>query len=660
MNYLADIRSRFARALAPLIDDPAPLVAMVHPAQNAKFGDYQANCAMPLKNVLNKPPREIAEQIIAGLDIADLCDPPEIAGPGFINLRLKDSVLAADTARLVGDERLGIENVAAPKKYIVDFSAPNIAKPMHVGHLRSTVIGDALCRILRFVGHEVLSDNHIGDWGTQFGMVIYGYRNFLDRENFDQNPVNELARLYRLVHQVAGYQGAVVELPQLRTKLGEKEAAARSMSAAAEQASGPEKKDLNKKAGKLRDEVASVKEEIASAEDKIAKVESNAALKAQCDAHPRIADRAREETAKLHAGDEANRALWEQFMPICQVALDEMYRRMGIAFDLTLGESFYNPMLAEVVDDLIRRGIAVESDGAICVFQEGKKAPFLIRKSDGAFTYATTDLATLKYRVETLKADAALYVVGAPQAEHFELLFGTGKKWGYNLDCRHIGFGSVLDENRQMFRTRSGGTVGLESLLDEAVTRARQIVNENDDRKPTGPELDEAARADVADVVGVGGIKYADLKHNRDSDYVFSWDKMLATTGDSGTYMQYAFARVNGIFRKSGTTRGAVRQSATGTADDIRFTHPAERALAMQIHRFGEVLTEVLVDFRPSPLTAWLFETANAFSTFYTHCKVKDESDDAIRKSRYLLCDLTATAVEKGLDLLGIQVREQM
>ena len=656
MNYLADIRSRFARALAPLIDDPAPLVAMVHPAQDAKFGDYQANCAMPLAKTLKKPPRDVAAEIISRLDVADLCDPPEIAGPGFINLRLKDSVLAADTARLVGDERLGIEPVAAPKKYIVDFSAPNIAKPMHVGHLRSTVIGDSLCRILRFVGHEVLSDNHIGDWGTQFGMVIYGYRNFLDQENFDQNPVDELARLYRLVHQIAGYQGAVIELPQLRVRLSEKEAAAKSMSEAAEQASGPEKKDLNRKAGKLRDEVAGVREEIAGAEDKIAKVESNPAFKAQCDAHPRIADRAREETAKLHAGDEANRALWEQFMPICQAALDEMYRRMGIAFDLTLGESFYNPMLAGVVDDLVRRGIAVESDGAMCVFQEGKKAPFLIRKSDGAFTYATTDLATIKYRVETLKADAALYVVGAPQAEHFELLFATAKKWGYHLDCRHISFGSVLDENRQMFRTRSGGTVGLESLLDEAVTRARQIVDANHEEG----ELDDSARQAIAEIVGLGAIKYADLKHNRESDYVFSWDKMLAMTGDTGTYMQYACARVGGIFRKGETTRAAVRKSATGSADDIRFTHPAERALAMQIHRFGEVLAEVLVDFRPSPLTAWLYETANAFSTFYTHCKVKDEPEDAVRKSRYLLCDLTASALEKGLELLGIQVREQM
>lgn len=660
MNYLAEIRSRFARALAPLIDDPTPLVGMVHPAQDAKFGDYQANCAMPLAKTLKKPPRDVAAEIVARLDVADLCDPPEIAGPGFINLRLKDAVLTADTARLVADPRLGIPRIAAPKKYVVDYSGPNIAKPMHVGHLRSTVIGDSLDRILRFVGHEVVSDNHIGDWGTQFGMIIYGYRNFRDAALLERNAVEELARLYRLVHQIAGYQAAVVELPQLRTQLTEKEAAAKSMGAAAENAAGPEKKDLARKAGKLRDEVKSLREEIEEAEQKIANVESTPPLKAHCEAHPRIADRAREETAKLHAGDAANRALWEQFMPACQAELDAMYRRMGITFDLTLGESFYNPMLKEVVDDLVRRGIAVESDGAMCVFLEGKKAPFLVRKSDGAFTYATTDLATLRYRADTLKADVILYVVGAPQAEHFELLFATGKKWGYDVDCRHISFGSVLDENRQMFRTRSGGTVGLETLLDEAVVRARQIVDANDDGKPSGPELDDATRQAIAEVVGLGAIKYADLHHNRDSDYVFSWDKMLAMSGDTGTYMQYACARIGGIFRKGGTTREAVRSVAAGKPDAIRFTHPSERALAVQIHRFGEVLVEALVDYRPSQLTAWLFETANAFSTFYNHCPVKDEPDEAVRASRYLLCDLTATALETGLGLLGIQVREQM
>ncbi len=662
MHFLAEIRARFARALATLVDDAAPYLSMIRPAQDAKFGDYQANCAMPLGKTLKRSPREVADEIVARLndsDLSDFCDPPTVAGPGFINLRLKDGRLAEETARLAGDERLGVPLVEGPRKkrFVVDYSGPNVAKPMHVGHLRSTVIGDAICRVLRFLGHDVVGDNHIGDWGTQFGMVIYGYRNFLDESRLRENAVEELARLYRLVSQLSGYQEAVVERPKLETKLVEKRAQAKGADESAAAANGPEKKDLQRKAGKLRDEATSIQEEIESARKKIETVESSPALKSLADAHPGIAARAREETAKLHAGDEANRRLWGEFMPVCQAALDAMYARMGIRFDLTLGESHFQPMLAAVVDDLRARGIAVESDGAICVFLEGNRAPFMVRKSDGAFTYATTDLATLKYRIEDLKADAILYVVGAPQAEHFELLFGTAKKWGYGgVDCRHISFGSVLDENRQMFRTRAGGTVGLETLLDEAVSRARQIVDANDDSKPNGRELDDATRQAIAEVVGLGAIKYADLHHNRDSDYVFSWDKMLAMTGDTGTYLQYACARIAGIFRKAGVSRESVRENHAR----IVFTKPSERALAFQLNRLGEILDDVVVEYRPSQLTAWLFATANVFSTFYNECPVKDEPDPAIRASRLLLCDLTGRTLERGLDLLGIQIREQM
>jgi arginyl-tRNA synthetase len=558
MNVLRELRSRFLNALQGLADDPAPLAAMVKPAQDAKFGDYQANCAMPLAKQRGLAPREVAANIIARLEIAELCEPPEIAGPGFINLKLKHDWLTQHVNRLVPDDRLGVVAVAQSRRIAIDYSSPNVAKPMHVGHLRSTVIGDALYRILTFVGHKVTSDNHIGDWGTQFGMIIYGYKHFLNAPGFEKNPVAELARLYRLVNQLADFHEAVAGLPALRATLAER--MARQQTLLAEPApTDKQAQDARKKAAKkLSSEIDEAKQSIAAAGKKQADVEKEPDLKALALAHPRIAVAAREETAKLHAGDAQNLALWQQFMPACLAAIDAMYARLGVHFDLALGESFYQPFLAEVVESLQLQSIATESDGAVCVFIKGVEAPFIVRKSDGAYTYATTDLATIRYRAEKLESDSMYYVVDARQGDHFKLLFETARRWGFSeVDFRHISFGTILDENKQPYKTRSGDTVGLESLLDESVVEARKIVDAGDDAKPGGPELDAAARAAISEAVGIGAIKYADLSQNRESDYVFSWAKMLATKGDTATYLQYAFARVCGIFRKGGLDRGA-------------------------------------------------------------------------------------------------------
>ncbi|HEY3968356.1 MAG TPA: arginine--tRNA ligase [Planctomycetaceae bacterium] len=655
MNVLQELRSRFRAALEGFGADSG-LAAMVKPAQDSRFGDYQANCAMPLAKLRGVSARDIAAQILERLSVADLCEPPEIAGPGFINLKLKADWLVAQVNTLVTDERLGVVP-ASPRRIVVDYSSPNVAKPMHVGHLRSTVIGDALYRILKFQGHVVTSDNHVGDWGTQFGMIIYGYKNFLDRPAFERNTVAELARLYRLVNQLADYHEAVAELPKLNAALAD----ARSRRNTAEAEPAPkDKKDLEvrkKSLKRLSTEVDELQEQAASAVKKRVAVEESPELTALAQGHPRIAIAAREETAKLHAGDAENLALWRQFMPACLAAINAMYERLGVRFDTTLGESFFQPFLAGVVDSLQSRGIAVVSDGAVCVFIPGVDAPFIVRKTDGAFTYATTDLATIQYRAEKLEAETMLYVVDARQSDHFKLLFETARRWGFaTVDFRHISFGTILDEKKQPYKTRSGDTVGLESLLDESVVEARKIVDANDSEKPGGAELDETARARIAEAVGIGAIKYADLSQNRESDYVFSWSKMLATKGDTATYLQYAFARVCGIFRKGGIDRSFCRAAGGG----IELAHPAERALALQLIRFSEALDDAAAECRPNFLTNYLFETANCFSTFFEQCPVLKAEAESVRTSRLLLADLTARVLTQGLQLLGIQTIEQM
>ncbi len=645
MSILTELRNRFRPVLSELTTDVEAALGTVLRAQDGKFGDFQANCAMSLAKALGKQPREIATQIAERVVVDDLAEKPDVAGPGFINVRLKDSWIEDAATRLVNDERLGHQPLAA-KKYVVDYSSPNVAKPMHVGHLRSSVIGNALDRVLRFVGHEVVSDNHIGDWGTQFGMIIFGFKNFVDEAAYKQQPVTELARLYRLVNQLCDYHDAKAELPKVTARIAQLESQIQQL-----EASGGDAKQLKQQLKKPRAEFTEQQDSLKSLNGKIAAIESSPELSKLAAAYPEIAVQARLETAKLHGGDAENQRLWNEFMPECLQALQGVYDKLGITFDKALGESFYNPYLADVVTKLQSGGLATESDGAVCVFLPGNDAPFIVRKKDGAFTYATTDLATVQYRVEQFGTQVMLYVVDTRQSEHFKLLFETAKRMGYgDVEFHHVNFGTVLGNDGRPFKTRAGDTVGLESLLDEAVSRAFSIVSEN------APDLDDATKRAVAEAVGIGGIKYADLHHNRESDYKFDWDKMLSMSGDTATYIQYANARMNGILRKGNVDRAALRSGGAR----VRLTHASERSLVLQLLSFEDAVNGVVAELKPNLLAHYLFETANRFTTFYNDCPVLNETDAAIRTSRLLLCDLTARTLSLGLNLLGIAAPNQM
>jgi arginyl-tRNA synthetase len=655
MSILSELRRRLAGPLAALAGSQFDeCLDLVRQSQDPKFGDYQANFAMPLGKRLGRPPRDVAAQIVAGLDVAGLCDPPEVAGPGFINLRLRAAWIAERLQAAVGDERVGVPAVERPRDYVVDFSAPNVAKPMHVGHIRSTVIGDSICRTLRFLGHRVTSDNHIGDWGTQFGMILYGWRHFRDDAAYRDAPVAELARLYRLVRQLMDYHEGRAKLPKLHERLAQQEAALADERRRA--AAAPDKK-AQKALRRFEAEVEGLREEVNALAASLSAVGADPTLGRLAAEHPDIERAVLAETAKLHAGDAENLRLWREFMPYCLEEIQRIYDRLGVKFDHTLGESFYNDRLGKVVEDLLARGIARESDGAIGVFLSGQDVPMLIRKQDGAFLYATTDLATVEYRMETWWPDAILYVVDHRQSMHFEHLFATVRLLGHNeVELQHVSFGTVLGNDGRPFKTRSGDTVGLEGLLDEAVRRAGEIVAANDDAKPDGPELSAAQRQAIAERVGIAALKYADLAQNRTSDYVFSYDKMLAMNGNTATYMQYAYARVRSIFARGGVDVESLRASGA----KILLDTPAERALGLAILQFGEAIELAVLDYRPNQLTGYLFDLAGRYSTFFEQCPVLKAPTDELRHSRLLLCDLTARVICKGLELLGIEVVEKM
>ncbi|MGB4727407.1 MAG: arginine--tRNA ligase [Thermogutta sp.] len=657
MNVLSELRKRFSAILTDYVESPEEFLKLIHPSQDDRFGDYQADLVMPLAKRLGRKPRELAEELVNRLDVSDMAHPPEIAGPGFINFRLRDEYLEQLLERLVQDPRLGVPLAEKPETIIIDYSAPNVAKPMHVGHIRSTVIGDALYRTLRFLGHRVISDNHIGDWGTQFGMIIYGYRHFLNAEAYQQNPVQELARLYRLVRQLIDYHESVQKQAEIKRQLEEKEAALADLRNQLQNMTEAERKKMTRKLRQLESEVAQLQDDLSEIRTKIEAVECDETLRRAAMEHTDIGQKVLQETAKLHAGDPENLKLWREFLPHSLDEMNRIYKRLGIQFDFTLGESFYHDRLGALVDQLLKLGIAQESEGAICIFFPDIEAPMIIRKQDGAFLYATTDLATLCYRMETWKPDTILYVVDFRQSLHFQQLFAVARKLGFDqVKLVHVSFGTVLGEDGRPFRTREGDTVGLESLLDEAVRRAAEIVNANDDAKSNGPELSPEERRRVAEVVGIGAIKYADLSQNRTSDYVFSYDKMLAMTGNTGTYMQYAYARIQNIFAKGGVSAEAIRQFD----GKIRLKHPAERALGREILRFPEAIELVVEDYRPNQLTAYLFGLANRFSTFYENCPVLQAENAAERQSRLQLCDLTARVIRQGLELLGIEVVPKM
>lgn len=657
MNILSEIRLRFQSALAQIVDDPTDLLDMIRPSQEPKFGDYQANCAMPLGNRLGKSPRDVAADIVARLDVTDFCEQPEIAGPGFINLRLRDGWIVQQVELLRDDERLGIPPVSSPRTYVVDYSSPNVAKPMHVGHIRSTVIGDALCRTLRFLGHRAISDNHLGDWGTQFGMIIYGYKHFVDREAFKENEVRELGRLYKLVSQLVAYHDTKKQLRELETEADLLAKAVEQQKAELPSGDRAAEKKAKKLLRKSEEKLKESQERLQVARQRIEAVEANDQLAAMAAAHPRIGTAVLEETAKLHEGDVVNRRLWNEFLPLCEQDIERIYQRLDVRFDYSYGESFYQDRLADVVRDFQQRGMATESDGAICVFLDGFDAPMIIRKRDGAFLYATTDLATIQYRMQQWQPDAMLYVVDHRQSEHFEKLFAAARHWGYtDVELQHVQFGTVLGKDGRPYKTRSGDTVGLESLLDLAVANALKVVCQNDEEKANGPELFEDERIGIANVVGHAAIKYSDLSHNRSSDYKFDEGKMVALQGNTATYMQYSYARTQSIFRKGDVDVQRVRKRATA----VLLGDPIERAMALAILRFHQALDDCVADYRPNQLTDYLFELATLFSRFFTQCPVLKAETDELRSSRLLLCDLTGRTIKQGLALLGIGVVEKM
>jgi arginyl-tRNA synthetase len=656
MNVLALLKDRFRPALAPLVGNTArlaELLDMIRPAQDAKFGDYQANFAMPLGKQLGKSPRDVATQVIADVQLSDVCQQPEIAGPGFINLRLRDEWLTEQLNRAVHDERLGIPLAEKPRTIVVDYSSPNVAKPMHVGHIRSTVIGDSLYRLLRFLGHRTISDNHIGDWGTQFGMIIYGYKHFVDRAAYKANPVAELGRLYKLVHQLVDYQESRKALPAAQQRLTQSTATVEALKAQPKSGDKAIDKKNAQALAKSQDQLKEVRDELESLQRKIVAVEGNPQVAKLASEHSSIDESILAETAKLHNGDPENLKLWHEFLPSCRDEIARVYRRLNVKFDHEHGESYYQDRLAAVVEDLRNKGLAQDSQGAVCVFLEGFETPMIVQKKDGAFLYSTTDLATIQYRMEDWKPGTMLYVVDHRQSEHFDKLFAAARRWGYrDPELHHIKFGTVMGADGKPYKTREGTAAGLESLLDEAVSRAALVVAEND----TDGHLSADQRREIAEVIGIGALKYADLSQNRTSDYVFSYDKMLLMNGNTATYMQYSYARVRSIFAKGGFDPAAVRASGA----KIILSQEAERALGLQLLRFSEALAQAEAEYMPHYLTGYLFDLAKSYSTFFENCPVLKAETDELRASRLLLCDLTARTIRLGLELLGIQVVERM
>jgi len=568
-----EIRLQLAvRAVLPESDSSSFLV---RPCPDPKFGDYQSNALMSLAKSRKLNPRQLAAEVLTKLDVSEICEKVEIAGAGFLNFRLKISSVAQSLEAAARGEHLFFDKSAHPCTVVVDFSSPNVAKPMHVGHIRSTILGDSLARALRLLGHRVITDNHIGDWGTQFGKLLVGWKKHLARASLAADPIGEMERLYKLVN-AAG------------------------------------------------------------------------------EADEKVLEEARQELVKLQGGDEENLKIWREMIALSQKQFDTIYARLGVKFDHSLGESFYNPQLNPLVDDLLAKGIARESEGAIAIFFDDnpqlKEHPALVRKSDGGFNYTTTDLATLEYRQKTWQPDEIIYVTDGRQQLHFQQVFAAFHKWHgeSKMNLAHVWFGSILGEDGRPFKTRSGETVKLAVLLDEAEERAFKIVSGK------SPDLPEAQRREIARVVGLGAVKYADLLPNRQSDYVFCWDKMLALNGNTAPYLQYAYSRIRSIFRKS----DAVPAQSAGAAP-LALSAPEEIALAKHLLNFGLVLGAVGEEFRPNFLCNFLFELAGKFTAFYENCPVL-KADDATRASRLALCDLTARVLKQGLDVLGIETVEQM
>jgi arginyl-tRNA synthetase len=547
----------------------------------SSFADFQSNAALPLAKRLGRPPREIAAEIIGQLDLTGVAEPPQVSGPGFINLTLTPEWIAAQASSELADPRLGTPAADPAQRIVVEYSSPNVAKEMHVGHLRTTIVGDALARILDFAGHEVIRDNHLGDWGTQYGMLI---EHLLD--------VGEDSAEAALLHTDPNtfYQAA-----QRRF-----------------------------------------------ADD------------------PAFAERARRRLVQLQSGDPETLRLWQHLVDLSLDYLHRIYRQLQVTLtDADIrGESFYKDMLADVCAELEASGVAVISDGALCAFppgftgRNGEPLPLIIRKSDGGYNYATTDLATIRYRVRDLHVDRAIYVVGSAQALHFQMVFAVARQAGWippGARFEHAQIGNVLGTDGKILRTRAGDTIKLSDLLTEGVERARHVVDE----LGTSPDLSEAERDAIAEAVGVGAIKYADLSTARDSEYVFDWDRMISFKGNTGPYLQYATARIRSIFRKAGIDPDTA-------AGPVRLAEPAERALALRLLGFGAAVWQAGENAEPHLLANFLFEVASAFTAFYEQCPVLNAPGEGVRDSRLALSALTLRVLDTGLGLLGIPIPERM
>ena len=561
--------------VAACLPDADPTEVVVRACPDSKFGDYQTTSLMAVSKRRELNPRQFATDIVAKLKLPDWVESTDVAGPGFLNFRLGSEIIAETLESAVRGEHLFFEKAERSKTVVVDFSSPNVAKPMHVGHIRSTILGDCLARTLRFLGHSVVTDNHIGDWGTQFGKLLQGWKQDLNRQALRKDAIGELERLYR---------------------------------------------------------------------------QTNTA----CENDAGLLEQARQELVKLQNGDSENLAIWDEMIALSRSEFDTIYGRLNVKFDHTLGESFYNSRLKRIVSEMQSSGLAQPSDGAMVVFFEDKPElkghPALIQKSDGASNYTTTDLATLEHRLKEWSPDEIVYVTDGRQQLHFKQLFEIFRRWkpDSGVSLAHVWFGAILGEDGKPFKTRSGDTIRLTDLLDEAEERAFSVVSEKNSN------LEKEEREKVARMVGLGAIKYADLAPNRQSDYVFSWDKMLALNGNTAPYLQYAHARIRSIFRKLDVTNEFEIPKA-----GLVLSTPEEFDLCKHLLNFGLVVEAVISDYRPNYLCNYLFELAGFFARFYENCPVL-KSAGTERATRLAVCELTGRVLKQGLGLLGIEAPERM
>jgi arginyl-tRNA synthetase len=568
-QLLAD---RLGSALAAVAGEP------VDPAvRRSQHADFQSDAALALARRLGRAPRNVAAEVVAKADLAELCASVVVSGPGFVNLVVADAALGSMLSGMAGDPRLGLPPPASVATVVVDYSGPNVAKEMHVGHLRSTVIGDAVVRLLEWLGHRVIRANHLGDWGTPFGMLIEHLLDIGETEAAHELSVGDLDSFYK-------------------------------------------------------------------------------AARVTFDADGELRERARRRVVALQSGDEQTRRLWRLLVEESEKYFLAVYERLGVTLTERdfVGESFYNTMLAPVVEELDRRGLLRDSEGAACVFpagfagRDGQPLPIIVRKSDGGYGYGSTDLAAIRHRTQDLRATRLLYVVGLPQHQHLEMVFQAAREAGWLREpahAEHVGFGSVLGPDGKTLRSRSGTAIKLIDLLDEAVARATRLARQKN------PDLDETSLAAVGRAVGIGAVKYADLSTDRTKDYVFDWQRMLALDGNTAPYLQYAHARIRSIFRRGNL------DTPPGTTIVIR--EPAEHALAVELLAFSSVVATVAATLELHRLAGHLYTVAGAFSRFFEQCPVL-RADTEVRESRLALCDLTARVLRQGLYLLGIATPDRM